>query len=323
MRRGILAGLLIVVLLGLSERGARAGGGTPYANGAEGFLCGMVPPPGFYFKNYTMFYKANQMMDNGAHKIDAFDESTVWADILRFVWVTDKKFLGGTCATQVFIPYVDADVRFNVPVGPKNKRHYKDDGIPCIIYTPCIIGYHLFNNRFHWFFTADVFIPTGGQDDDSLAYIRHNYWTFEPIVSFTLFLTKRWDISSKLMYSINTTQDDCPTIYGINVDRDPGQEFHLDYTTSYAINDNLRIGLTGYYYKQTTDDDYDLDNTVPSGIRQRLKTDEGCKGQVFSVGPGIWYHKKNWFLSLRSQWEMAAKNRTEGANAWFMFIYSF
>jgi hypothetical protein len=323
LQRILVVGLMLTLLSGLYARDAVAGGGTPYANGAEGFFCGRVPPPGFYFKNYNLFYKAGQMMDNGGHKIDAFDESTVWADILRFVWVTDMKLLGGSCATQVFIPYVDADVRFNAPVGPKNKRHYKDSGIPCIIYTPCIIAYHLFDNRFHWFFTTDIFIPTGGQDNDNLAYVRHNYWTFEPIVSFTFFLTKHWDISSKLMYSFNTTQDDCPTLYGVNADRNPGQEFHLDFSTSYGISDNLRVGLTGYFYKQTTDDDYDLNGSIPFATRQLLKNDEGHKGQVFSVGPGIWYNHKKWFLSLRSQWEMAAKNRTEGAGVWFMFIRSF
>jgi len=300
-----------------------SGGGTPYANGAEGFFCGLAPPPGLYLKNYFLFYKAEKMRDNSGDEIGAFDRAIVWADIIRFIFITKKTFLGASYGTQLFIPYVDKDLRFNVPVGPKNKRHYTDRGIPCIIYTPYILGYHLLNGRFHCLFATDIYIPVGSQQDNNLANVETNYWTIEPLWAFTFFLTKRWDISSKLMYSFNTEQQDCPTIYGVNVDRRPGQEFHLDYTTSYEVAEGLRIGITGYYYKQTTDDDYDIDNSVPAPIRRLLEQDETNKGQVFAIGPGVWYHQKNWFFSLRAQWELAVKNRPDGKNLWAMFIHRF
>lgn len=300
-----------------------SGGGTPYANGAEGFLCGMAPPPGFYLKNYLLFYKAEKMKDNRGNDIKVFDRAIVWADILRFIWITKKKIFGAYYGTQLFIPYVDKDVRFNAPVGPKNKRHYTDRGIPTIIYTPYILTYHLFQNRFHCLFATDIYIPIGSQEDDNLANVETNYWTIEPLWAFTFFITKRWDISSKIMYSINTEQKDCPTVYGVNVDRTPGQEFHLDYTTSYAIAENLRIGITGYYYKQTTDDDYDIKENMPAMLKEILERDETYKGQVFAIGPGIWYHNKNLFLSVRAQFETGAKNRTEGKNMWAIMIYRF
>ena len=300
-----------------------SGGGTPYANGAEGFFCGLVPPKGLYLKNYVLVYKAESMKDNSGDEVPAFDRAVVWADIIRIIWITDKKILGASYGTQLFIPYVDKDIRFNVPVGPKNKRHYTDRGIPCIIYTPYILGYHLLNNRFHCLFATDIYIPVGSQEDENMANVETNYWTIEPLWAFTFFITKRWDVSSKLMYSFNTEQQDCPTVYGINVDRTPGQEFHLDYTSSYGITESLRIGVTGYYYKQTTDDDYDLRKSIPAPIRQLLKADESHKGQAFAIGPGVWYHRKNLFLSIRAQFEMAVKNRPDGKNFWAMFIYRF
>jgi len=300
-----------------------SGGGTPYANGAEGFFCGLVPPKGLYLKNYVLVYKAQSMKDNSGDEVPAFDRAVVWADIIRIIWITDKKILGASYGTQLFIPYVDKDIRFNVPVGPKNKRHYTDRGIPCIIYTPYILGYHLLNNRFHCLFATDIYIPVGSQEDENMANVETNYWTIEPLWAFTFFITKRWDVSSKLMYSFNTEQQDCPTVYGINVDRTPGQEFHLDYTSSYGITESLRIGVTGYYYKQTTDDDYDLRKSIPAPIRQLLKADESHKGQAFAIGPGVWYHRKNLFLSIRAQFEMAVKNRPDGKNFWAMFIYRF
>ncbi len=300
-----------------------SGGGTPYANGAEGFLCGMVPPPGLYLKNYFLFYKAEKMRDNSGDSIGAFDRAIIWGDIIRFILITNHKFLGGFYGTQIFIPYVDKDIRFNVPVGPKNKRHYTDRGIPCIIYTPYILGYHRLNGRFHCLFATDIYIPIGSQEDDNLANVETNYWTIEPLWAFTFFITKRWDISSKIMYSFNTTQQDCPTVYGVNVDRTPGQELHIDYTTSFGIGESLRIGITGYYYKQTTDDDYHIKRNFSAVIKQLLEKDETYKGQVFSIGPGIWYHKKDWFFSVRMQWELAVKNRPDGKTFWTMFIHRF
>jgi len=300
-----------------------SGGGTPYANGAEGFLCGMAPPPGFYLKNYLLFYKAEKMKDNRGDDIKIFDRAIVWAEILRFIWITKKRILGAYYGTQLFIPYVDKDIRFNAPVGPKNKRHYTGRGIPTLIYTPYILTYHLFHNRFHCLFATDIYIPIGSQEDDNLANVKTNYWTIEPLWAFTFFITKRWDISSKIMYSINTKQHDCPTVYGVNVDRTPGQEFHLDYTTSYGITENLRIGITGYYYKQTTDDDYEIKANMPSLLKKILEKDETYKGQVFAIGPGVWYHSKNLFLSIRAQFEMSVKNRPEGKNMWAVMIYKF
>ena len=54
----------VVLLLGMSLCGiVYAGGGQAYPNGAEDFLVGAVPGPGFYGVNYTYYYKATEMVD--------------------------------------------------------------------------------------------------------------------------------------------------------------------------------------------------------------------------------------------------------------------
>jgi len=126
-----------------------------------------------------------------------------------------------------------------------------------------------------------------------------------------------------MMYDFNTTQDDCPTPYGFNVDRDPGDEFHCDFSDSFGLSKSLRIGLSGYFYQQVTDDDYDIDKTLPPPVQALLKEDEGNHSSVCSLGPGIWYNYKNLFFSLRSQFEFEAKNKTEGVNVWGKITYAF
>ena len=39
---------------------ATEGGGGAYPNGAEDFMSGAIPPPGFYFINYFLYYHADE-----------------------------------------------------------------------------------------------------------------------------------------------------------------------------------------------------------------------------------------------------------------------
>ncbi len=313
----------ITLLLGCFWQPVLAGGGQSYPNGAEGFLSGAVPPPGFYYLNYSYHYNADTMKDDNGDDITAFDEINVWANVSRFIWMTKKNVLGGNYGQHLFVPYIGVDLDFNVPAGPAGKRSYDDADLPFLIYSPFLVAYHLQQGRLHIAFSAvDLFIPTG-QDDENLAGIGRNFWTFEPVVALTYMFGEGWAVSGKFMYDFNTEQEDYPTIYGFEVDRTPGQEFHVDYSASYAINKGFRLGVSGYYYTQTTDDDYDLDNSIPAPVRSLLKADEGKHSRVLALGPGIWYNYKNMFFSLRSQFEMEAENKTEGDNIWFKFTYAF
>lgn len=322
MKKLIIFMVLITLSLTIQPYQVMAGGSGSYPNGAEAFLAGAIPPPGFYFINYAYYYGANDMYDDRGHKIDAFDDITVKADVLRFLWISKKKFLGADYGQHLFIPYLDVDLDFKVPVGPKNRKHYSDSGLPYLIYSPMVLAYHLLEGKFHVAISlVDIYVPSG-QDDENLASVGHNFWTFEPVVGLT-YMLNNWAFSAKLMYDWSTTQDDCPTIYGFEVDRDPGQEFHADYSISYGFSKALRVGVSGYYYKQTTDDDYQLRSDIPAPVQDLLKEDEGNQSEVLAYGPGIWYNHKNMFFSLRTQWETEAESKTEGQNFWFKFTYVF
>ncbi len=310
------------ILLTCCTTQAMAGGGQSYPNGAEAFMAGAVPPPGSYFLDYAYYYSADTMNDDNGDAIGAFDDISVMANVFRFLWVSDKQILGGSYAMHAFLPVLDVDLNFSVPVGPGAKSNYSDTSVPYVIVNPFILAWHLQEGKLHIVATpADIYVPTG-QDDGNLATVGHNFWTIEPVIGIT-YLAGGWEFSGKFMYAFNTGQDDYATVYGISVDRDPGQEFHVDYSASYAINPNLRIGVNGYLYTQVTDDEYTLNDLIPAAVQSLLREDEGKHSQVFAMGPGIWYNNKNMFFSLRNQWEMAAKNKTEGYNIWAKFTYAF
>jgi hypothetical protein len=313
--------LLTVMLLAFSGQ-VMAGGGQNYPNGAEAFMAGAVPPPGFYFLDYMYYYNADTMKDDNGDDISAFDDVTVAANVFRFLWMSDKTVLGGNWGMHAFLPVLSVDLNFKVPVGPEGTSSYDDTSIPYVIVSPFIIAWHLQEGKLHIVTSlADVYIPTG-QDDGNMASVGTNFWTIEPVLGVS-YMAGNWEFSGKFMYDFNTTQDDSATVYGFEVDRDPGQEFHFDYSASYAITPSFRMGVSGYYYIQTTDDSYEIDDTIPLPVQELLRADEGYRSTVFAAGPGIWYNHKNMFFSLRNQWEMAAENKTEGYNVWAKFTYAF
>lgn len=317
---------IVAVFLGLalvSAAGqAMAGGGQNYPNGAESFMSGAVPPPGFYFIDYLYYYSADTMKDDSGNDIAAFDDVSVLANVFRFLWVSEKTILGANYGQHLFVPVIGTDLNFKAPVGPENTNSYDDTDIPYLIYSPLVLAWHLQEGKLHVAASlVDLYIPKG-QDDGNMASVGKNFWTFEPVVAVT-WMNGPWAISGKFMYDFNTSQDRYPTVYGVEVDRDPGQEFHVDYSVSYGVSKALRLGINGYYYYQTTDDSYDLNDTIPAPVQELLKADEGYRSQVFAIGPGIWYNYKNMFFELRNQWEMGAKNKTEGFNIWGKFTYAF
>ncbi len=309
-------------LLLLRPQDVQAGGGNSYPLGAEAFMVGAFPPPGVYLLNYTYYYTADELKDDSRNNNPVFDEITVWADVVRGIWISDFKILGGSYGQHLFVPFLNVDLDFKAPVGPQHKHGYSDTDIPYVIYSPFLLGHHFLQGKLHTAISlVDIYIPTG-QDDDNLAGVGHNFWTFEPVFAIT-WMPGPFEFSVKMMYDFNTTQDDCPTPYGFNVDRDPGDEFHCDLSASFGLSKSLRLGLSGYYYQQMTDDDYDIDATLPPPVQDLLREDEGNRSSVWAVGPGIWYNYKNLFFSLRSQFEFEAKNKSEGVNVWAKITYAF
>ncbi len=309
-----------------------AGGGKAYPLGAEDFLNGMVPPPGYYFINYAYYYNADDMADDSGDDIAVFDEATVAADVLRFIWTSDRQIAGGFYGQHLFIPYLDVDVDFKDPVGSKGKKHFSDEGLPYIIYSPFILSWHLMEGKLHLATSlCDIYIPTGNDDKGNLANVSRNFWGFEPVLGVTWLPTEKLAFSLKLMYDFYSQQDDYATPLG-DVDRDPGQEFHCDYSVSYALTPAWRLGINGYYHQQTTKDDFDEDDYAASplvglgvpapAITALFDDEEDALSRVFAIGPGIWYNHKNMFFSLKTQYESNAKSMTEGYNVWFKFTYA-
>jgi hypothetical protein len=284
---------------------ATEGGGGAYPNGAEDFMSGAIPPPGFYFINYFLYYHADDFNNKHGDNVDKDFDLNVIANTFRFIKITNYKILGANWGVHMFVPIVYEDV-----TPPLTGRSDTQVGLGDIIVDPFILSWH-FSKNFHLATGIDIYMPTGRYDKDDLANTSRNYWTFEPIVAFTYMTDFGLEVSSKFMYDINTNNPD--------TDYRSGQEFHFDYAVGYKVSD-WNIGVAGYYYKQFTNDKINGEKVT---FPDFLGFEDGFKGQVFAVGPAVKYGYKNMSFTLKYLWETEVEQKPEGQSLWFKFVYAF
>ena len=318
--RRVKVALIIPVILFTLPLFAFAGGGQHYPNGAEAFLIGIAPPPGFYIKDYNFFYTADKLKDNSGHtkKLEnsgqELDQLTVYGNIPRFIWITPLNILGGFYGMHLFVPLLHQHIDLDVltpggPLGLSDRR----GGVGDLIYSPFIWTWHAKDGLLHMIAALDIYLPTGAFNPKRILNIGKNLWTFEPVFAVTGFLPPLPDLSAsiKLMYDFNTTNNEA-IVNGFKTHLTPGQEFHFDYSVEYALTKSFRLGVTGYFYQQTTDDS--------TGLFGDLKND---KGRVFAIGPGVWYTYKKWFAEAHVAFETAVRNRPEGVTGLLTITHAF
>jgi len=272
-------------------------GAQQYALGAENFMAGALPPPGNYFINDLIRYQGD-LQDNDGNDLPV--DVKVTADALRYIHVSNTKILGGDWGMHAIVPLVYQKLNTPYPF-LDNDRVF---GLGDITLDPIIIGWH-FPPDWHITVGLDIYLPTGKyRETDPTESIGSNFWSFEPVFSFTYLNQGGFEVSAKLMYNIKTENDD--TNY------QSGDDFHMDYLIGQHFGP-WAVGLGGYYLKQTQDDELDGQKIGPDGNR----------AEVFAFGPAVKYDYKG--MSFVGTWnhETGVENYFEGDKFYFKFIAGF
>lgn len=267
---------------------ATEGGGSSYPMGADNYMTGAMPPPGFYAQMFAERYRADRLLDNRGKS--ALDDFHLSADVIapRLIWVTEQKVLDGALAFHLNVPLVD--LRVDV-----NGQHQKKTGMGDIIFGPAL-GYH-YSDKFHAIYALDIFAPTGRYDRGDLANIGRNYWAFEPVAAFSYVDPAGMNADIKIMYDFNLRNS--------ATDYRSGQELHADYSLGWGLGNGWVIGVGGYVYRQTTDDRQDGDRVADN------------KGRAVAIGPSVKYASDSgWFVTAKWQKESQVRNRPEGEAYW-------
>ena len=91
-----------------------------------------------------------------------------------------------------------------------------------------------------------------------------------------------------------------------------GNEAGLDYGIGYSPTPAWQLGVSGYVYKQTTDDK----------VNGRTVGD-GNKGQAVAFGPFVRYGpSRNWGAMLKWQYETQVQNRAQGNRVMLQFTHA-
>jgi hypothetical protein len=272
------------VLLGT----AFAGETGHYVNGVEGIKAATLPPPGFYYRLYNVYYEADKITDEDGDESDVGFDLHVFALVNRFVWISDMSMLGADFGADVIIPLVYTDLEIKA-FGVDNQEF----GLGDIAIEPFVLSWH--GACYDASFGLAVYVPTGETDEPASA--GKDFWTGLITLGGTYYfdVEKTWSASILSRYEIHSEKD--------KTDVRPGNDFHFEWGIGKTLAKVWGVGLAGYCQWQVTDD---------SG--SDIQGDKGVRDRVFAVGPEVTVviPSAKSFLSLRSLWEFGARDGTEG-----------
>ncbi|WP_431050105.1 SphA family protein [Roseateles sp. L2-2] len=148
-----------------------------------------------------------------------------------------------------------------------------------------------------------AFNPPMGSYDASRAVNpgAGKYWTFKPLLVASRVWENGFAVGLRATYSFNTRNDDT----GVR----SGQYLHADWSGTYNVNDQWKVGVQGYVLKQFT-----ADNGGAAGAN---------KVQALSAGPLIAYLAESgeWGVDFKVMKEFSVRNRPEGTVTWLRLNY--
>jgi hypothetical protein len=307
-----LAALCMAAALGASVASAAENGLFPTNLGPEGMQTFNIPPPGLYALNYTNYFHASQINDHEGNKFKGLNpDINVLSNGFRFVNYYDlarsDTYRFGLL-NDVTIPfgYVDSDI------GSDSQQQF---GLEDIILDPLAFYY----KRGTWlnvgFSPTWSTLPTGRWDRDHLVNLGRNYFSYQPTLAYTVILNDKIDISGRLRYIYNFTNNDGArsSINPTGANYQSGEMIAWDFALGYAVTDKLELAVNGYYLRQIADDQI-YGNTASNSALQHVF--DGGRSNVFGLGPAIGYDLGR--LRAYAQWQhqFDAENTAQGDSFW-------
>jgi hypothetical protein len=300
-----LALLLAAGACCLAPAGATEQGGSSYPVGVElGY--GDMLPPGLYHLGYYSHAEASAI--KGADGRDlGWTRFRLRADTLSYrlqvVW--DATLWGAGTESALVLPFPSIHLERQVaPTAPDS------GGSRTGLTDPLIVPLRLAWKDEQWNHSAalEIIAPLGAYDQYARVNTGRNYWQFAPAYAFTWRPLPELALALKLRYGFNTRND--ATNYR------SGDEFTAEYSAGYKVAPNLALGLQGYAFRQTTDDE--LNGRPTSDLNGRLLgTGIGNRGGANSAGPFLsWMVSPRFAFTVKYQHDFGVKNRAEFRRFW-------
>jgi hypothetical protein len=257
-----------------------------YPPGSHGLNCGSLPLPGFYLRDYNLFYGSERLNDPAGNQTGPANfQAFTYANSIRPIWIADVKVLGGYTGADVIVPFIYRHLRAG---GYDNSTFGLGD-----IFAEASQSWHL--KSFDISTGAGEWMPTGNSGAKPTTAPGLGFWTTMFTLGGTWFIDdkKRWSLSALNRYEINTEQRDTHTT--------TGNAWTLEWGAGGAISKNLSLAVVGYYQAKITGDT----GAQPQPLNR-----------VTAIGPEIafTFPRQKLSVSFRYEYEIFSESRAQGNN---------
>ena len=284
--------------------------------GSTSFYDGSPAPagPGWYLEEYLTYSRASRFNDANGNKLALPKQDVeVVAPTTQIIYVGQPLANGampGFTVINTSLAHVDVDDGLH-NAALSSRAGFGDVVVGPFLQLPTLNradGSPLLTQRVE----VDVAIPVGAYDRKRSINPGSNFWSFNPYYAATYWFNPKWSASGRFMYLWNGKNDQPSASFGDVSYTQAGQALHANLTLQYAIDQQLSVGLNGYWLKQITDTE--VEGHAVSGRREK----------VWAIGPGLVYafNKEN-VLSVNAYFEQEAQNRTQGNKLVLNWLHQF
>lgn len=285
-------------------------GGTSFMDGFGRFN------PGFTMIELLQYKAIDKISDHAGDQKPIFNDPKVDSTVLisHLAYTTPYTVLGGHVGVEALLPIVhnrareksDSLVDFKGDPG----ANFGDITWGAFLQMDPVFsdGRPVFVQRF----ALNVIAPTGAYDNAKAVNASSGFWSVNPYWAMTYLPTPKVELSTRINYLYNFTNDDPNAAPPGVLDFKAGDALWANFTASYEVWPSVRLGVNGYYFQQLSED-------KENGHRAN-----DSRTTDFSMGPGgAWQIDRNNVVLSNVYVPVTEKNTVSGFHMNFRWIHMF
>lgn len=283
--------------------------------GMTSFLDGGLPAgSGWYAQTYVQDYNSHKLKDQQGDQLGLPKTDLHYQAIVEQISYLSNTRVGDTASLGInfLIPFVS---KMDMQDGLNNAAIKAQSGLSDIMIGPFlqfdpIMGEN--GPKFVHRIEFQVNLPTGKYDEQRDINPSNHAVSLNPYWAATYWFNPKWTTSTRIHYLYNFKNTDPNYTFGVADDIQAGQAIHANFASEYAVTEQLRLGINGYWLTQITDTQVDGKDVV------------GRKEKVWALGPGAMYSfSQHDHLVANAYFEQSAENRPEGTRLQMRYVHHF
>ncbi len=274
--------------------------------GYSNYLDG-IAGPGWRLQEITVGYRATKFRDAEGRIVPSPTGAHVIASQTQIGFLAKSRLFGAYWGGDVQLPIARVETTF----GPQHE--ITEVGMGDLIVSPLILQWprrKLFGRPYSQRLSLTAILPTGDFASSRLVNLGDHAFHFNPYYAATWEMTPRWDLTARVHYLWNGRNTDPPAAIAAKSIQ-AGQAVHVNFSSSFALSPDLRVGLGGYALQQLSDD-----KVNGASLRH-------SRERVFALGPGVMWRRAGTMLAANIYREFGALNRPEGARISIRWAHAF